>query len=192
MTIHQERRTTMDPLQISEARVAEMAAGVAKYLRDERTLYVPTSEPLAANWKAIVQHYFPKALLDTIRTVILTEGVRVPPPFFYAEAVALSSGNFPDFVHLASITYVDIVVFHAAITPRKLFHGLVHAQQFASLGLEAYAGLYLRGFLRTRSWLSIPLEQQAFKLEERFMSAPTTPFSVEEEVKFWASQAAYE
>jgi hypothetical protein len=123
--------------------------------------------------------------------VILTDGVRIPPPFFHAEAVALSSGNFPDFVHLASVTYVDIIVFHEAITPRTLFHGLVHAQQFAALGLEPYAGLYLRGFLKTRSWLGIPLEEQAFKLEERFMTAPSKPFSVEEEVNFWASQGRY-
>jgi hypothetical protein len=68
----------------------------------------------------------------------------------------------------------------------------VHAQQFASLGLELYAGLYLRGFLKTRSWLGIPLEEQAFKLEERFAIAPPRPFSVEEEVKLWANQSRYE
>ena len=181
-----------DPSQFSEARVAKMVAGVATYLRDERALYLPASEPLAANWKAHVEHYFPKALLETVGTVILTEGVRIPPPFFYAEAVALSSGNFPDFVHLASITYIDLIVFHEAIKPRTLFHGLVHAQQFATLGLERYAGLYLRGFLKTHSWLSIPLEEQAFKLEERFMIVPPKPFSVEEEVNLWASQGRYE
>jgi hypothetical protein len=182
----------MDSSQLTEARVAKMVAGVATYLRDERALYLPVSEPLAANWKSNVEDYFPKGLLETVRTVILTEGVRIPPPFFYAEAVVLSSANFPDFVHLASITYIDVIVFHEAIKPRTLFHGLVHAQQFASLGLETYAGLYLRGFLRTRSWLSIPLEEQAFKLEERFMVVPPKPYSVEEEVKLWASQGRYE
>lgn len=182
----------MDPSQFPEARIAKMVAEIASYLRDERALYLPASEPLAANWNTNVQHYFPKALLETVRTVILPEGVRIPPPSFYAEAVALSSGNFPDFVHLASITYIDVIAFHEAIESRTLFHGLVHAQQFASLGLETYAGLYLRGFLRTRSWLSIPLEEQAFKLEERFMIVPRKPFSVEEEVKLWASQGRYE
>jgi hypothetical protein len=182
----------MDTSQFSETRAAEMAAGVAKYLWDESALYLPASEPLAANWKTTVQHYFPKVLLDVVRTVILTRGVRIPPPFFNAEAVALSGGNFPDFVHLASVTYIDVIVFHEEITPRTLFHGLVHAQQFASLGLELYAGLYLRGFLKTRSWLGIPLEEQAFKLEERFAIAPPRPFSVEEEVKLWANQSRYE
>jgi hypothetical protein len=61
----------MDSSQISEARVADMKAGVAKYLREERALYHRASEPLAANWKTAVQSYFPKSLLDTVRTVTL-------------------------------------------------------------------------------------------------------------------------
>ena len=181
----------MDLSEFSEARIAEMVAKVTQYLRDERALYRPTSEPLAADWKTTVQHYFPRAFLDSVRTVTLPQGVRIPPPFFYNEATALSSGNFPDFVHLASVTYIDIVVFNEAIAPRTLFHGLVHAQQFACLGPGTYAQLYLRGFLKTRSWLSIPLEEQAFKLEERFMVVPPNPFSVEEEIKLWANQGRY-
>jgi len=39
----------------------------------------------------------------------------------------MSSGNFPDFVHLASITYLDVIVFNDEIAVRMLFHGLVHA-----------------------------------------------------------------
>jgi len=180
-----------DPSQFSEDRVAEMVAGVTKYLRDERALYFPESERLTEDWKSSVHRYFPRTLLDTVRTVTFTGGVRIPPPFFYAKALALSSGNFPDFVHLASVTYIDVIVFNEPITARTLFHGLVHAQQFAHLGLEPYAKMYLRGFLKTRLWVRIPLEEQAFKLEERFMIVPAKPFSVEEEVSLWASQGRY-
>jgi hypothetical protein len=167
-----------------------MVTGVAKYLREERALYHRASKPLAANWKTAVQSYFPKSLLDTVRIVAL-EDARIPPPPFYAEAVAMSSGAFPDFVHLASVTYIDIIVFNGAIAPRTLFHGLVHAQQMASLGLEPYVGLYVGGFLKTRSWITIPLEAQAFSLEARFVMAPPEPFSVEEEVKRWTIQGRY-
>lgn len=182
----------MDSPEFSEARVTEMVAGVAKYLREERELYLSASEPLTTHWKSTVQPYFLKTLLDSVRIVVLVEGARIPPPSFYAQAVALSSGNFPDFVHLASVTYIDIIVFNEAVAARTLFHGLVHAQQFAFLGLERYAGLYLRGFLKTRSWVRIPLEEQAFKLEERFMIHPPKPFSVQEEIKLWASQGRYQ
>ena len=180
----------MEPTQFSETRITEMISGVVKYMRDERALYHPASEPLAANWKATVQPYFAKKLLQTVKTVTL-EGARIPPPPFYAKAAALSSGAFPDFVHLASVTYIDIIVFNEAIAARTLFHGLVHAQQMASLGFEEYVALYVRGFLKTRSWVSIPLEAQAFKLEERFQASPAEPFAVEEEVKLWQAQGRF-
>jgi hypothetical protein len=59
------------------------------------------------------------------------------------------------------------------------------------IGLDTYVGLYVRGFLKTRSWLHIPLETQAFKLEERFQMSPPEGFSVEEEVKLWAGENRY-
>jgi len=106
----------MDPVDVSEARVAEMMSGVAAYMRQERNLYFAASELLAPVWRTAVQPYFSKTLLETVRTVIL-KGARIPPPPFYSEAIALSSGHFPDFVHLASVTYLDIIVFHDEIAP---------------------------------------------------------------------------
>ena len=175
----------MDPLQFSEGRVAAMIAKIVEYFRQERALYHRASGPLAPVWKSSMQDHFSASLLDTVKTMTLN-GARIPPPPFYSEAVAMSGGHFPDFVHLASVTYIDVIVFNDAIAPRTLFHGLVHAQQMASLGLENYTGLYLRGFLKTRSWINIPLEAQSFQLEARFAMTPPEVFSVEEEVKLWA------
>lgn len=180
----------MDPSQLPETRVMEMIAQVAAYLRQERSIYLRASEPLAPNWKTALQHYFSKTLLDTVKIVVL-EGARIPPPPFYSEAVAMSTGTFPDFVHLASVTYIDIIVFNDALAPRTLFHGLVHAQQMAFLELDKYVGFYLRGFLKSRSWIHIPLEAQAFQLEARFSISPPEIFPVDEEVKLWASQGRY-
>ena len=180
----------MDPAELTETRITEMVYGVAKYFRQERELYFPASEPLTPGWRNAVQAYFSKSVLDSVRTVIL-KGARIPPPPFYSEAIAMSSGNFPDFVHLASVTYADVIVFHDEITLRTLFHGLVHAAQIAFLGLDRYSDLYLRGFVRTRSWIAIPLEAQAYQLDTRFAMSSAAVFSVEEEVKFWAEQGQY-
>jgi hypothetical protein len=180
----------MDPVQLPEKRIAEMVSGVATYFRQERDLYFPASEPLAPGWKNAVQAYFSKSVLDSMRTVIL-KGARIPPPPFYAEALAMSSGSFPDFVHLASVTYCDVIVFHDEITLRTLFHGLVHAAQIAFLGLDRYSDLYLRGFVRTRSWIAIPLEAQAYQLDTRFAMSSTAIFSVDEEIKSWSEQGQY-
>src|SRR6266852_5127665 len=180
----------MDPAELTEARVAEMVSGVMAYLRRERELYFRASEPLSVGWRTAVQAYFSGTLLDRIRTIIL-KGARIPPPPFYSEAMAMSSGNFPDFVHLASITYLDTIVFHDEILLRTLFHGLVHATQMAFLGLDRYADLYVRGFVKSRTWIAIPLEAQAYQLDTRFAISPAASFSVEDEVKSWAEQGRY-
>jgi len=180
----------MDPAELSEKRIAEMVSGVAAYFRRERDLYFPASEQLTPGWRNAVQAYFSKSLLDKVRTVIL-KGARIPPPPFYSEAIAMSGGNFPDFVHLASVTYCDIIVFHDEIALRTLFHGLVHAAQIAFLGMDRYSDLYLRGFVKTRSWIAIPLEAQAYQLDTRFAMSSTAVFSVEEEIKSWSEQGQY-
>jgi hypothetical protein len=180
----------MNPQDLSEARIVDAISRVTAYYRQERELYFKASELLSESWKTAVQSYFSSALLDHVRTVVL-KGARIPPPPFYVEAVALSAGNFPDFVHLASVTYVDIVVFHDEIALRTLFHGLVHAAQVAHFGLDRYVELYVRGFARTRSWIAIPLEVQAYQLDSRFAMAPAAAFSVEAEIKTWADDGRY-
>jgi len=180
----------MDRPEVSEARVAEMVSGVAAYFRQERELYFRASEPLPPEWKVAVERHFSNILLERMRVVVL-KGARIPPPPFYSEAIALSGGSFPDFVHLASITYLDIIVFHDEITARTLFHGLVHAAQMALLGFDRYTDLYVRGFVKTRSWIAIPLETQAFQLDTRFAMSPTAAFSVEDEVRSWTEQGQY-
>jgi len=180
----------MDASDLSEARVAEMISRVATYLRQERGLYSRASEPLTLGWRTAVQPYFSKTLLENVRAVIL-KGARIPPPPFYAAAMDFSAGSFPDFVHLASVTYLDIVVFHDEIALRTLFHGLVHATQMALLGVDRYTDLYVRGFVKSRSWIAIPLEAQAYQLDTRFAMSPTATFSVEDEVSSWAQQGRY-
>jgi len=180
----------MDRTELPEARVVEMVSQVAAYLRRERELYFRASEVLAPEWRSSVQAYFRDSLLNSIRTITL-KGARIPPPPFYSEAIAMSSGNFPDFVHLASITYLDVIVFNDEIAVRTLFHGLVHAAQMASLGLDRYTDFYVRGFVKSRSWIAIPLEAQAYQLDTRFAMSPSTTFSVEEEIKTWVEQGRY-
>jgi hypothetical protein len=118
----------MNAQQFTETSILEMVAAVSAYLRQERDMYVRHSEPLAANLRALIQPYFTEELLGLLKTITLT-GARIPPPPFYAQAKEMSGGRFPDFVHMTSITYIDVIVFHDEITPRTLFHGAVHAAQ---------------------------------------------------------------
>ena len=180
----------MNSSQFPEERIQDAVSRVATYLREERELYVRHSEPLAIDLRARMQGYFPEALLSTLKTIILT-GARIPPPPFYAEAREMSEGRFPDFVHIASVTYIDVIVFHDHIEPRPLFHGVVHATQMALLGFDRYVDLYVRGFVKNLSWLQIPLEDQAYKLDARFAENPGKIFSVEDEIRAWDEEGRY-
>jgi hypothetical protein len=173
-----------------EERIQDAVSRVAVYLREERELYVRHSEPLSMDLRAKIQGYFPDEVLGALKTIILT-GARIPPPPFYAEAREMSEGRFPDFVHIASVTYIDVIVFHDQIEPRPLFHGVVHATQMAILGFDRYVDLYVRGFVKDLSWLQIPLEDQAYKLDARFAENPGQTFSVEEEIKRWDEEGRY-
>jgi len=51
--------------------------------------------------------------------------------------------------------------------------------------------LYVRGFLRVRSHISVPLEMQAFSLEAKFAEKPSEPFSVEELIRLWIKERRY-
>lgn len=174
----------------TEERIQAMVGGVSGYLRGERTIYIRHSEPLALSFKTAMQGYFSPELLGGLKTITL-KGARIPPPPFYVEAKKMSGGRFPDFVHMASITYIDVIVFHDKIETRTLFHGLVHAAQMAVLGFEKYVDWYVRGFVKNRSWMAIPLEDQAYKLEARYVENPEEKFSVEEEIGMWLRDGRY-
>jgi hypothetical protein len=77
------------------------------------------------------------------------------------------------------------------VAHRTLCHGLVHATQMARLGMDRYTDLYVRGFVKSRSWIAIPLEAQAYQPDTRFAMSPPTLFSAEDEVKSWAKQGRY-
>jgi len=65
--------------------------------------------------------------------------------------------HLPDITHKAAVTFLDVVVFNGKITGRDLFHGLVHAAQVNALGVTEFTELFVRGFLRSRSYFLVPL-----------------------------------
>jgi hypothetical protein len=163
---------------------------VADYLRQQRGLFRPSGLSLERRHRELMEPFFSRNLLETVRTVTLT-GQRIANPPFYNDARCLGLKNLPDMTHMPSLTFEDVLVFQDELSARTLFHGLVHVVQFAVLGLERYAELYVRGFLRTRSHVSVPLEAHAFQLESKFAERPNDAFSVEEKVRLWVNQGRY-
>lgn len=169
--------------------IAEATTKLRDYLQQQRNWCFPLATALCAEWKSRLEGFFVPATLNSVKTVEL-KGQRTPPPPFYAEAKALGLHNLPEVTHMPSLTFMDVVVFNDRMEARALFHGLVHAVQFEVLGLERYADLFVRGFLRRSSHFNVPLEKQAIELESKFAAGET--FSVEEQVWLWANQGRYE
>ena len=62
-----------------------------------------------------------------------------------------------------------------------LFHELVHVQQYQTYGTPGFCSKYLRGWCKSGwSYTMIPLEEQAFALQDRFTAGER--FHVEHEV----------
>jgi hypothetical protein len=68
---------------------------------------------------------------------------------------------------MVGITFQDVVVHVEPLTTPLLFHELIHAVQYKHLGLSGFAKHYGHGFLTGGSYEEIPLEKQAYGLEER-------------------------
>jgi hypothetical protein len=179
-----------DSLPVTESQLRNAVKTVSDYLWKEREAYRETSIGLTDRQRGELEPFFSKSILDCVRTVEL-HGNHASPPPFYMEAQVMGFDKLPPISHMASLTFVDVIVFNDLIIERALFHGLVHAVQFQILGLERYADLFVRGFVRTHAHFSVPLELHAFALESKFALNPAQPFSVEEQVRLWVREGRY-
>ncbi|MGA7631047.1 MAG: hypothetical protein WCB11_09780 [Terriglobales bacterium] len=175
---------------IPEEKVVAAIDSMRQYIQERRKEYRTQGLPLTPNQYTKMKAFFSPALLAEIRVVEL-RGRHINNPPFYSEARALGLSNLPELAHMASLTFDDVVIFPGEINDRRLFHALVHAAQFEILGLERYAEFFVRGFLRSRSHVSVPIEMQAFSLEAKFAENPNEPFSVEKLIKLWAKEDRY-
>jgi len=171
---------------LSPGQVEMIVGWVADYIEVKRQTYSANASPLDNNQKAIMAPFFLEPVLNSTRVVVLT-GERVSNPPFYSALVemGIEESLLPDFSEMDAITFVDTIVFHQAIANRTLFHELVHRVQYEKLRLAQFAANYFNGFLAGGSYEAIPLEQNAYELDERFAEEPETMFSVEEEVQDW-------
>jgi hypothetical protein len=175
---------------LADEQISQATERVLAYLREQRDRHYAAGEPLRAEHKALMRPFFSSGVLDHVRIVELG-GARLPNPSFYSEAKALGIVNLPQVTHMASLTFIDVVVFNDRITERDLFHGLVHAVQFQILGPERYTRAFVDGFLRTNSHYTVPLEAHTFALESKFVQNPAEGFSVEDQVRIWIRERRY-
>jgi hypothetical protein len=168
----------MPSITLPDAQIAQLGNWVADYISDQRTAFNKKAQPVSNGDKKKLRLFFPAEVLENVRIV---RG-RASEPSFYTQLKAMGIRNAPAFSSMAGITFQDVIVHVDPLTDPLLFHELVHAVQYKHLGLHGFAQRYVRGFLMGGSYEAIPLEQQAYKLEDQFVTAPSTAFSVEESV----------
>jgi hypothetical protein len=166
----------------AESDIQKAIQWFAEYLRAAREEYHAIAGPLAGEWRDMMEGYFEPALLDQARVLELVD-VRVANPWFYPKAREKGFQHLPDITHKAAVTFLDVVVFNERIGSRDLFHGLVHAAQLRVVGMIEFTELFVRGFLRARSYFLVPMKAHAFALDARFAANPGVRFSVEDEIR---------
>ena len=176
--------------QLSEKQIAQAVGLLSTYLRERSEYYMRIGVPLTNIQKATLWPYFSALVLDRVRIVELN-GERIPNPPFYEQARAVGFLNLPEWTHMDSLTFLDVILFNEKLTERSLFHGLVHVVQIELLGLERYCELFIRGFLASKHHFSVPLEAHTFSLESKFAANPADHFSVEDRVRLWVHQGRY-
>lgn len=131
--------------------------------------------------------FFGSDTLSRIRVVVLPQ---IPNPPFYS---VLASQGVPiplDFTQMAGITFVDTVLLSQAKADLSdtglrslLFHEAVHVVQYEHLGLDQFMDEYVTGWAANGfEYRNIPLEQQAYALQDRFLEDSSVVFSVHDEV----------
>jgi hypothetical protein len=173
-----------------ESDIQKAIVWFAEYLRSEREEYYAIGEPVPAEWRNLIDGYFEPALLDQVRILELVDE-RVANPWFYPKAREKGFQHLPDIAHKAAVTFLDVVVFNEKIGSRDLFHGLIHAAQMKVLGMTEFTELFVRGFLRARSYFLVPMKAHAFALDARFAANPGVRFSVEDEIREWWKSGRY-
>jgi hypothetical protein len=153
----------------------------AQYRRDARTLTVREQDAMAA--------FFPADLRSRVRIAAPAQPLRPPGIQKIATAFGMETLLTPEAT--AAITFNQVIVHFGALSLRTLFHELVHVEQYKQLGVRGFARLYIRGFLRTGAYEHIPLEVNAYELDERYAANPALRFSVRDEVRRWIAEGRY-
>ena len=151
-----------------------------KWVRSQRKFLRPSAAEIPSKFKTFYSRYFSESVLDVAR--LSAADVISNPPFF---------ANLPevpfDFHEMDGITYDDTILitekcFGSNDLASLIFHELVHVVQYQIFGVEEFLRQYIQGWAENgRDYYAIPLEAEAYKLQERFEKAET--FMVAKEIE---------
>lgn len=142
----------------------------AAWVRRRGAMYRRASRRLHGAELAAMGPYFSGELLEGVRLALVD---RLESP---RGSGVLRLARLPVRVDLAAyggMALGDVVVIvdrrGEGVRAGTLFHELVHVAQYRALGVRGFVREYVRGWLEGgREYRGIPLEQDAYELQERF------------------------
>jgi len=155
-----------------------------EWVREQRELHIRDAVVLPPQLIARVSSFFEESVFGRARMKVVEE---ISNPAFYSELMIAGEPIPIDFSQMAGIVFKDIILLSMRHMPKNdtiplFFHELVHIVQYQYLGIDKYVDLYVRGWaMHNRLYNAIPLEEHAYKLQERFEAREA--FDVNAEVK---------
>jgi hypothetical protein len=148
-----------------------------------RRTYRGIGRSLSVEELATLGPYFDRALLERVRVAEIKH-IENPGPVRWAMPLGLKPSM--DLRRMMGMAFVDTVVltgWTGRVRSRSvLFHELVHVVQYQVLGTRGFLAQYVRGWLASgRDYWSIPFEEEAYSLTDRFNRGEV--FAVEKEVR---------
>jgi hypothetical protein len=167
--------------------IAQLIGKGQEWMKEQRQVFRPLGRVLPDTAIAQFSLYFEEQLLQKIRLV--TVPALENPGFIKEYQSILAEKAIPslDFSTMAGITFVDTILlvdrFLGESATALIFHELVHAVQYEVLGLEKFVELYILGWVNQGfNYAAIPLEMDAYELQNRYEADPTQGFRVKDEV----------
>lgn len=158
-----------------------------KWIKEQRLVFRPRGRLLTQEAMGRFSPFFEDRLLQKVR--LLTVSALENPGFLEAYRSTFDEKAIPllDFSEMAGITFDDTILLVdrllGADSGLVIFHELVHAVQYELLGPDKFVELYLMGWINHGfNYAAIPLEMDAYELQNRFAADPESPFAVKDEV----------
>jgi len=167
--------------------ITNLVEEAVQWVESQRGIHRPDSRVLSESERTELARFFEPETLNRarIRAVSMIER----PGFFTILGDKGKADMLQTFNRMAGIAFADTIVVSRSQMPVRsqllplLFHELVHVVQYEVLGLRAFVELYVSGWAETGfSYHSIPLERDAYELQEQYEIYPRLSFSVTAEV----------
>jgi len=166
--------------------IAYLVENSTEWIRSQRAHHLALSRSLPDMTRHALRGYFEPSTLDRARFRYVDE---IENPGFYKEFERMGERPPLDFSSWAGITFDEVILINESLVPTPpphsvVFHEMVHVVQYEVLGVQEFSRRYVQRFVQARNqYMNIPLETQAFDLQERFERSDGEVFNAEKMIR---------